>query len=171
MKRFRILFALIGLFAFCQVVQAQLPDQQAALRGLYPPSVNIQKLSEDAKAAGLVAEQLRVDVELRLKRFGVPVSNRNADGTPAYPQIYIRVSIIKSKLDVYLVVISIEVMTVLSKVRPCKPGDQPIVFASIWTAAQFGAFGSEVLEKAVRSRLADLTDDFINDYFAANPKP
>jgi hypothetical protein len=89
-------FLVLAVLLFCSTrLMAQLPDQRDSLKRLYPVVVGVQTLDNDARPEGLSIQQIRTDVELRLRRSGVPISEDKSDGNPAYPQLYVGADVAK----------------------------------------------------------------------------
>lgn len=172
MKPCQLFLALIALLLFCPSLLAQLPQQPSALRDLPTLNVGVQELTEEAKHNGLNAEQIRTDVELRLRRIGIHVSPSDAK---AFPRLFVRIDAQKIDQRSYLYQLSLELFTLVDTKfgRPCKPGipKQDIVFGVIWFRGGYGMTDAEHFEKELRGRIGDMADRFVNDFLAENQKP
>lgn len=138
-------------------------SEEEALKGLGPIRVVVETVHPDAERDGLKQIQLKTDVELRLRREGVPVISES-DPRPGLPYLYVRVSTIKSDngLYAYSIDVSLRRIVVLNCVT------RKIMIAQTWEEGNIGLIGALNL-KNVRQTVGDYVDRFINAYLAANP--
>jgi len=118
---------------------------------------------------GLREATLKTDVELRLRKANVRVlSEEEWIQDPRGPYIYISVAAADAGAPcqgLYAVNIAVQVMqSVLTSTSPAKQ-----VTASTWHDGYSGTMGKHKLG-TLRSSIADLVDEVINDYLAVNPK-
>jgi len=71
---------------------AQNFGEKDSLTGIKAISVVIEKLDSDAEAAGLSGEQLQTDVELRLRKAGIPILIPKRANEVMIPELYVRVA-------------------------------------------------------------------------------
>src|SRR5262249_33391840 len=63
------------------------------LRGLQGMHVIAEQSNPEVERAGLTAQQLRIDVELQLRKFGIPVLTRDASyRAPGSPYLHVHVT-------------------------------------------------------------------------------
>jgi hypothetical protein len=162
--RLRVLFissaVLLGLTL---TVNAQSSDRRDGLRGITTLRVVVESLPTSAEGTGLDLQQLQTDVELRLRKARVTVLDKGV-----WSYVYLNVNIVKASFgDVYAV--SVE----LAFQRGGLFGvgkDAVFAFASVWSKGALGIVGKQNLSTTVRDTVGDLSDQFINDLLAANPK-
>ncbi len=150
-------FHLMALNAF-----GQMGTQKEALRGLSGFSVAVQSLSKTV----MTDDQLRLKVELRMRRAGITV-NECKPGATCLPQLYVKlVSIgMAGEFDVKYSLITVEFNnSVLSTTQPARR-----LIATVWLSDdsvltlknEYGPLGDKIDE---------LIDGLANDYLAVNPK-
>jgi hypothetical protein len=146
-----------ALLSPAQVWPADLED--ITLKGITAFHVSIERLNPDAEDGGLTRDQIRTDVELRLRKAGIMVSGSAAES------LYINVNLIKSPQGLYTYSILVMVRQSTRLLR------NPAImsFATTWWRGSDGLVGSTNLRK-VRDILADLVDEFCNTYLEQNPK-
>src|SRR5882762_6955521 len=136
----------------------------AGLKGVY---VLIEKISDDAQRDGLTEDQIRTDVELKLRQTGITVLSLQESVTRAgAPHLYVRVSTLKNSAEpFYAYNAAVELDQDVKLIR------NPSVTSDVatWSTTMLGTVGSGNL-RHLREVVRDLTDQFINAYLAANPK-
>lgn len=139
---------------------------RATLAGLGRIDVVIQGPPEEIEKDGLTGQQLRTDVELRLRKSGIRVGTTEehekdiAGGTP----LSVQANIIKNGAGIYAYFIKIELIQVVFVAR-----DSAIVtVAPTWGVGTIGTTDKENLRN-IREAVTDQTDRFINAYLTANP--
>jgi hypothetical protein len=156
-------FVAISLLLLLSAGMAQSTyNERKPLRGLKHVRVLVEGLPPDAKGI-LTKEQLQTDVELRLRKAGIRVSDDRQS-----PDLYLNVGVLKAtehEWYVYSIRLDFEEAVTLER-------DKSIwVIAETWsTPANLGLAGSEVISDAVRQKVGDEVDAFVNDYLAENPK-
>src|SRR5262249_22349540 len=119
-------------------------------------------MNSKEKDAGLSEDQLKTDVELRLRKAHLHVVERNS--RVAY--LYVNVQAMpttNSRLWVFHV--GVELQQPVSLVR-----DRSIsCMAETWNQRELATTTADDLVSDVRRIVGDLEDEFINDYLAANP--
>jgi hypothetical protein len=160
-----------GIIAFLLMLSvsssAQIPGQRGVLRGLYPPSVEVEPLASDAEQNGLSTGQIQTDVELRLRKAGIRLTTPKSSDEPAYPQVNVSVRILKSSSGIYAFSVRIQLLTLVNV--NIDQGKSRLMFASVWETGTIGTVGQAKL-RDLRGIVGDLVDEFINDYLAENPK-
>jgi hypothetical protein len=156
--------ALVALLLLPGVSHA-LTDAQEALVGLKGVYVSIEKMAPQAESLGLTQDQIKTDVELRLRKAGVLVLTIEETGmVPGYPTFYVNIgtTIAQNRSFVpYSVILKLIERVTLA--RGFK------AFGAIWDTGRVGAIDLSHITQ-IRGSVDDLVDIFINDYLAANPK-
>lgn len=155
---------------FSAVAQAE----SAALIGLTEFEVEIIGTSPEWESVGLSALQLRTDVELRLRKAGMPVLpwdplKRNK----LRPKLVVSVLLFQSK-DRRLDVVSKQVQITLREsvtANSFRRGSIQITDADTWQSyISFGLTNSKSEPAGIRQSVGDLIDQFINEFLTANPR-
>jgi hypothetical protein len=167
------------------------------LSGLKAVEILIESLNPDTERDGLSSEQLRTDVELRLRRAGInllddlplpgdmktapDVQNKEAwdkwvstelaksSDRLQYALLYLNLSLLKDRdalgLTVFNVMLQVRQEAALRRNR-----EMYVPHAVTWERAQLGFFGARFnAQQYLRQVVADLVDQFINDYLSVNP--
>jgi hypothetical protein len=156
--------AMVAVLLFPGVSHA-LTHNQKALVGLRGVNVIVENISPKAENLGLTAEQIKTDVELRLRKAGVRVlTAKERLAIPGMPYLYVNVSIAFSR-DSTLV--SYAALVALREWVTLANGFE--TDAAIWNTGMVGGCGINHIRE-IRIDVGDQVDKFINDYLAANPK-
>ena len=173
MKMLAIVLAVSALSATIVVAQSEEVRNRETLRGLPGVYVVIEDLGTDIKKDGLTEEQLRTDVEVRLRRAGIRVLTLDeVKESLIKPALLIRVTALKSdslsKLlegSIYSFSISIELKQVATLGRmPSK-----FFLVTTWNDGVIG-FATVKNVRIIRDDLGDYVDKFANDFLTVNPK-
>ncbi len=146
----------------------RLPVTARNLVGDKDITVSIEDLTQDAKSAGLTEEQLKEDVELKLRPAGIKDFSGKV-GRIINEQLFIHVKVnTVSNNDSPNIIynVSIELLGDSWLRKYPTVSLRPI----IWDKAYLGICPKSEFPETVRQAAKDLTDDFIKDYFKANPK-
>jgi hypothetical protein len=137
------------------------PAARDTLRGIKKVEVVVETLSPDEIRDGLTADQIKTDVELRLRKAGITVGSTAT-------MLYIQPNLLKGDVSIdgvyaYNVMVSLDqLITVdLNKVAE---------FASTWSISTVGLAGRNNMPRSVRNAVDDLVDKFLNAYLSVNPK-
>jgi hypothetical protein len=169
-RRQLILILFLGLSWLYTSSALAAEDPWASLRGLKGVGVIVEELTPDAMRGGLMEENLRMDVEWRLRKAGIAVlSGANLHREPGVPYLSITVGALQGKgllrtLFVYLA--KVELKQVATLVRD----DSLNVSAVTYVQSGVSMTGSSMFRKAVHARVTSYVDRFISDYLAVNPK-
>src|SRR5437016_357782 len=96
----RVLLGLAVLWAFIGLVgrESWADDDEiarATLRGVEGVTVVVNRLDPEVERLGLTKQQLQTDVELQLRKVGIPVLTREEQGkTPDYSWLYVDVHVL-----------------------------------------------------------------------------
>ena len=128
--------------------------------------VTVEHLNEYLKAIGLTEDQLKTDVELKLRLAGVKVSTIKEWLTSKdNARLYVNIATIGNEYTTSWGV-RLHLYQTVSLERP--PHEK--ISASTWISASIGRCGKSELKESAIDSLKTLTDRFLNDYFTANPK-
>jgi hypothetical protein len=155
-KRAAIVFLVLAQAA---VLKAENPDR-ATLKGLKSFFVLIENLSNDAKRGGLGMEQLKTDVELRLRKARVRLADHDFGD-----YLYINVSafqVSRPEGFVYCIHVGLNQSVHLDRDKSIS------CTAQTWDTGTVGTAPRSEFASEVRGTVGDLVDKFINDYLAAN---
>jgi len=144
----------------------------APLRGLGGASVIVEDMSEDAERDGLTRDVIQTDVELRLRKSGIPVlRGEEAEKMPNWPSLHVNVFTLKNeKLGFYAYHLSAQLREWVFLARGRGPGENRVNRATTWYAQAFIGTVAATDLRGIRENIADMVDNFINAYLAANPK-
>jgi hypothetical protein len=162
--RARLTFALMTFLLLGLPVPARPGDQptdRATLKGLTTIMVVVERLTPEAERDGLTKEQLRTDVEVRLRKAGITVTSSVEE---AY--LYLNVFTVKGSSELYAYHIRLE----FNQEVILKRNRNVSLPAPTWSLDLGGTVGAKKLHE-VRDDVADMVDKFINAYLEQNPKP
>ena len=146
----------------------KLPYQVGSLVGVEGISILIERLYEDAKATGLTREQVKTDIELKLRRAGIKVnSEQEWLASEDRAELYVRTNTTNSDSSrnrVYAISLELKQNVTLAR------GPYAKVMGATWDKAYVGICPKSKFPDIARQAVKDLTDKFISDYLAANPK-
>jgi len=165
-----VLILLLGFSSICtsSALAAEVP--WASLRGLKGVGVVVEELTPDAKRGGLAEEQLRLDVEWRLRKAGIPVlSGASLRGVSGPPYLSISVAALQGKgrlAPLFVYTAKVELKQGATLVR----NPSLNVSAATWTLSGVSMTGHRRFRQGAHARVASYVDRFIRDYLAVNPK-
>jgi hypothetical protein len=133
------------------------------LRGLQGVSVLLEALHPDVERLAFSAQQLQADIELRLRRAGVPIP---LTGTEPILHVVLSVESVPEIRGFYVYALDISVLQ--SAVLERDP-TLLAISAPTWEVNSLGIVGRDRL-KDLRPRVLDRVDQFVNAYYAANPE-
>jgi hypothetical protein len=152
---------------------SKLQDPQVeTLKGLKGVRVFVG-VSSGAKKAGVNENQIKTDVELRLRKAGIKVFSTIDESreTPGAPFFYVNIDIIKLSPDLYSFNIDLSLLqlAILHRdgILPIKDWDSTERVIT-WT----GGYGIGAVRsiKEIRESIADAVDKFSNDFLSVNSK-
>lgn len=133
-------------------------EARLTLKGLKNINV-VAELDPRTEAFGLTADQLQVDVELRLRKAGINVIK----GGPVF--LYVNVNALDSGAGTYAIAMEISFQQRVSLVR----NPSIATWATTWNLSNIVATTpKEKYARFCRDYVADLVDRFINAYLSAN---
>jgi hypothetical protein len=143
-------------------------DKRDTLRGLREISVLIEYLPDDLEREGLNREQLRRDIEVRLRQTGLHVLTLSeVANLPGAPYLYVAVyPIIGPSVNVnaYAVALTLKQLVQLSR----NPTTE--LFATTWEGPIHFSSLSDSRVFDIRSRIFDAVGRFIVDYRDVNSR-
>jgi len=125
-----------------------------------------EEIDSHVEKHGLTKNVLQKEVESRLRQADIPVFTwEEAHDTPGKPYLYLSLTTHNTGIDLYSYSIRLEFNQDVSLIR------EPSVrtSATTWIANVVGIVGAHNLP-AVAEDVDSLTDKFIHDYLAPNPK-
>ncbi len=154
-------------------------EDRIPFRGLKEVGVFVEDIDPEAIKDGLSKEQIKTDVESKLREAGIKViPTENCLHLPASPSgtdsyLYVIVNTVKfvSGLEyVYGTSVQLKQVVALERGKTVKPS-RALLWATTWEKSD----GVEIswvkdLAENVRRHISDKVDLFIGDYSAANPK-
>ena len=142
--------------------------QRESMRRISPLRVIVEDLRSDVTSStGLTAEQLRTDVELRLRRAGITVIDRGTG-----PFLWISVNaMLPTSSDGALAGLAVASMLVALNQIATLPGKGGLEFSVLtWTTSSVVFTPSNQFAEWIRQRsIPDLVDQFLNAYLSVNP--
>ena len=167
--RFAAVIALLVLVAIPSRAQDQGQQlDRKTLKGLKGVAVVIENLDYYAPEIGLSESTLQADVELKLRLAGIPILS-SSDAQRTGGTVYVSVLPVPTTTDNswWAACVDVQFLQPASLVR-----DHTIFAwtAATWSKASMVAANRSDAAEAIRNKVKDFTDRFINDYLAVNPK-
>lgn len=130
------------------------------LRGVVQVSVLVEGLSHEAEVAGLTAQLLKTDIELRLRHSRVALSDSDDESLLCFRVAAEQLA--DGRRWAYTVLVSYRQPVTLVR-------NKAWCVAETWHAAGVIALASPAkFVQTVRSHVGNVTDEFIGDYLAMN---
>jgi len=137
---------------------------QMALRGLKGVHVLVLDTGQAIKCVGLTQDQIQTDVQLRLRKSGIKVMNKEEVLiTPGNPNLCVTLFAYSIGKETYAYSINVMLYEQVTLARGFK--SLATIWFNGWVGGVFASNGNYI-----RGTVGDLLDKFINDYLAANPK-
>ncbi|MGH9720726.1 MAG: hypothetical protein ACRD8O_10980, partial [Bryobacteraceae bacterium] len=139
----------------------------AALRGLSGVTITIEPLTPLMQSAGLKDEDLRREIDRRLRNSKIPVLTTPADlaKAPGRPYLFVDIAANQPK---DAPVISWNVTLSLNQVVVLKRDARIETIAPTWALRRDGLSGERAFAAAIQRAASDLTDKFIAAYKSVN---
>lgn len=136
------------------------PFELQTLKGLGEVSVLVESVDPKAVDIGLSIDQLKADVELRLRQSRIKVTDN------ARSWVYVRLSTLKMNEEpAWVFHIRLELDQAVHLDR-----NNLSAVAATWETGGIAIVDENRFVDTVRLNLRDDVDQFVNDYLAANPK-
>jgi len=137
------------------------------LAGLKGVLVVIESINNDAKKDGLDPDQIKVEIELRLRKAGIRVFDKSTDsGNDSLAILDIAVDNLKEDDGLYVYSLSLSLIELVHLIR----SENCSASATTWSTTHFGTVGTDNMATYLRQIMDNQTDRFANDYLAQNPK-
>jgi hypothetical protein len=148
-------------------VSNELTFIQRMLVGLSGVCVMVSPIDKEGKRLGLTEEQIKTDVELQLQKAGIRVlTEKESLHTKGSPSLVIEVSAHQMEPTTGLAVYWVHV----NLLENAKLVRGPYYSVITWNGQIMGSVGKKNTRE-IHKELADLVDEFINDYLKANARP
>jgi len=174
MRKNAVSILALGLFLISRSFFIDAAENRIPFHGLKAVAVFVENIDQEAIKDGLSKEQIKTDVELRLREAGikvVPIEKSLSLSTPSY--LYVIVNTVKfvSGLEyVYGTSVQLKQVVVIERKKPVKP-PKAYLWATTWEKSDgVGITSVEGLVENVREHINNKVDAFISDYLAKNPK-
>lgn len=157
------MLGLLCCLLLLQFVASAQSYQAGSLRGLDSFSILVEDLGPEAGAINLTKEDLRRDVELKLRIAGVTI----AESALSNPRIYVNLSVLKidELYRSYMYCLRIEV-----KQRALLHANEENQTVTAWDQGFLGLGPYDELNTHIRTQLKDGVDRLLNDYLSVNPR-
>ena len=172
-KRWLLVLAVMGLtFLFTPTAHPASEYTVESLRGLTGVGVSVETFSSEVKdKLPFDKNQIRVDVELKLRMAGIKVlSDEERSNTPGMPFLYVRVYIGETPdllpdlppVFGYNITVQLQQQVYLAR-------NSELLFGTTWEKSVTGAVNIKNVS-ITRDRIRNFLDQFIYDYLLVNPK-
>jgi len=167
----RLYAALVALFLFSTpIAHADEVEefQRKSLKGLKNLSVGYVHMPSELEQNGsLTSDEIRTDVELKLRLAGIQVVDLKDFDSPSSSSSILNVSVNahSSSLGIWAISVNVGVMQPVMLDR-----DRSILtYGETWGLFRLGLLEKSMI-RSVRETIKDMVDQFINAYLAVNPK-
>jgi hypothetical protein len=164
MKKYKrsIFIMVLMLVLSTSVFAGDIKSDRETLKNLKGVHVHVQDLNQDIEQAGLSKDQIRTDVELKLRLAGIKVLTllEHYEGKGA-PYLHIYLDSHKTEKGEFVYSLSFGIIQEVRLVR-----NNTITDAITWSISGVGYNNIE----GIRAHIKDRADKFINDYLSVNPK-
>lgn len=154
-------FLFLVWLALPNQIFSQYPSQVKTLAGFDTLKVVVEDLTPQMEQAGLTVEQIQTDVEIKLRKAGFKVKDKDAVFDP-YIYLYTKVSSFKQDGN-----FAIDVKTTLNQ-RVLLERNKSIGNSSTTWETDYIGIAGEGYVRGIRDLISDQVDRFINDWLKAN---
>lgn len=168
-KNIALLLLFLFLFVYRGAFSETTDDIQAKyLKGIKWLRVSIESLGVEATKIGLTRERLKTITELRLRREGIIIKTEKdisvIDESRGNIPIVVPILYVNANVGDRAYSIDLEIQEAVRLER-----DPSIIcLATTWVTGIMGTHGKK--QELIITALSELLDDFLNDYYKANPK-
>ena len=157
-------FAVVtAILLLCSTMTAQDSEQRRkSLKGIVGFYLSVEKLDPDVEKEGLTTDQIRADVESRLRTAGIKVFTAEPSSQSKGKPLLSVDLMIGGKQGLYPYALDIGVHQLVRLERD----PTAIVNATTWSVGSAGIAGLSTIRDTVRDRL----DEFINAWLSVNRK-
>jgi hypothetical protein len=163
------LVAITVAFMFCSTLMAQGDDETTrnSLKGLTGIAVEVSPIDVNAEKDGLSKDQIRTDVELRLRSAGIKVLTlQESLLAPGVPYLNIMLDALKSRASkTWVIALEVSLRQGVALTRDPKV----VVVGTTWNAEGVAVVGTTKIAQT-RDSIRDLVDKFITAWQSVNPK-
>ena len=137
-------------------------NDRDTLKNLRAVDVLIEGLPPEVERDGLTTEELRADVESRLRQSGLQVT------TDASEAIYVNLNAHRTTMpdDRYIYNVEVDVNQPVAVLRT-----NALTLAATWSRATVGITPVSRFPQSAKDDVHDLIDRLLADYMSVNPKP
>jgi hypothetical protein len=168
LMRLSLLALAVLLLCWPAEASAFTADKRDTLRGLTELSVLVEYLPDEIEREGMNRDQLKHDIELRLKDAGLRVlTTAETAKAPGAPYLYLMVYAVTSpsvSLHGYGVALLFKQLVQLSRYPATE------LFATTWEGPALPSVLGSPKAGEIRSRIFDAVERFLIDYRAVNQK-
>jgi hypothetical protein len=137
------------------------------LKGLTGVGVVVESLNPEVEQDGLTKDQIKTDVELKLRMAGIKVfSEEEWLQTPGCQFLIVNAHLMRFKSGSYIYQIDVG----LNQKDFLKRAAEIDTFATTWQSVVLGICSLSDGRNKVRNAVKDRVDKFIEDYLSVNPK-
>ena len=145
----------------------EIPYTLKPLTGLKGFWVCIEDIAPDAKKDGLDPHQIKVEVELRLRKAGIPIFDKiNSDGNDTMAALDVNIKASKDDTGLYRYSLLVEATESVALLR----SPQCFTSAATWSTISYGTVGGDKMAASLEQEVNDAVDRLANVYLAQNPK-
>lgn len=130
-----------------------------SLTGIEEIGVVVEQLDKGLENLGLSPDEIKTDVELKLQRAGIKVSQ----DAMSYLYVYVSAYWHSKSPEIVAINISLDFRQFV-----LLPRSKDTVYATTWTTGAIGISGTQKVS-GFRKYIEDEVDIFINDYLLVNP--
>jgi Putative peptidoglycan binding domain len=159
-----ILWSIVGLVVSGSYAADDIDS--APLRGQPGVRVLIESFDPEIDRGGAIKQQLRTDVELRLRQAGVRVFTEN-EWMQGIPQLYVNVNVIltaDARGAAYNTRVAVDQNAHLV-------ASASEIQVTTWQRESIGITDRATMATRIRNSVRDLVDAFITAYLSVNPRP
>ena len=168
----KIHFSLLAAFLLCSLPVARSADSEidrATLKGLTGVFVLVEDLKPPEEAAGLKADDIKSDVEQKLRLAGIPLLDRTQVAlAPGMPTLYVSVVVASNNTAGDLWPFNIDV-DMEQRVTLERNSEIYVPTAVTWHVGGIGGVAKRDVP-TIRERVKESIDRFVAAYLAVNPK-
>lgn len=168
----KIRFSVLAAFLLCALPVARAADSEidrATLKGLTGVFVLVEDLKPPVEEAGLKADDIKADVEQKLRSAGIPMFDRTqVSVTPGMPTLYISVVVASNNTTSDLWPFNIDV-DLEQRVTLERNSEIYVPTAVTWHVGGIGGVAKRDVP-SIRDRVKESIDRFVTAYLAVNPK-
>jgi hypothetical protein len=134
-----------------------------SLRGITGTGILIEPLGPELKGAGLTVDQLKADVESKLKSAGIKIINeKDILAETGNPYLHLMTGVLKTNKQYYVYAVTADFCQDATLTRN--------KLSAMFTTWSIGGYGLTDNLGEIRNIAKDIIDQFINAWLSVNPK-